>query len=179
MQQMTINRKSWHYRLNVWFFGKWHVESLSNGCPYFWGTILAMVLTPLKLLVDGLNRASEKMPKLPEFPQINFPHIDMPQISDETSEKIGVGVIIVILATIGGVTAYEVIIGNWIPVAIVYGILGALTGLIIGASKLVEYIDERRRRSPPKPKVQRGPNPVVQMIKAKKNKYCPKLVLTD
>lgn len=49
---IVLSRKSWHYGFNTWCWGE--KPTTKSLCPYFWATLLGVVLSPLILLFKGL-----------------------------------------------------------------------------------------------------------------------------
>ena len=172
MQQMIVDHKSWHYRYNCYIYGDGTMNRVNNGCEYFWRTVLACILSGFV----GLIKLAEIIHCiLPDFPEVH-----MPEISDDTINRIHSLIISSILLAIIIATIIPCMYGYGWGVLKVYAIVSLGVCGIVGICFLViiikEYIDSRPKKE--KPIKEKNPNMVWQMVKAKKNKYCPKLVIT-
>lgn len=49
MDTYRFNKNAWHFKFMKWCWGMEH-EDITNMCPYFWSTILTMVIFPVLLL---------------------------------------------------------------------------------------------------------------------------------
>lgn len=54
--QVTLSKKSWHYRLQKRVWGR-HTPYLNSLCPYFWFTMLTLVVTPFWFILSILDKA--------------------------------------------------------------------------------------------------------------------------
>lgn len=170
MQQMTVDRNSWHYKYNAYVYGSRRMERLSNGCPYFWRTVLACVFSPLIGAIYLTERIASVIPRV---------NIEMPKLSQETIEKIGKIILLGLFATAMILTGYGIGIGQWLYVLVFYISIGVVVGVIIGVVVLAIHIAEWHDNRPKKEPKEKQPNMVIQSLKAKKNRYCPKLVYTN
>ena len=167
---MKLSKNSWHARLNTYIFGEYYTRSVDCLCPYFWGTILAILCLPLWLIGHGIGYIIEN------FPETGW-HAPKLNMSYDTKQKIGniVGygflVFIAVIAIIGltmAIIEYGIIhVVFWIGIGI-----GFICGFIVFASAMFwikEKYDDWRSDHPKEHK----PNLLVEFIKAKKNKHCP------
>lgn len=167
---MIVNRKSWHYRYNAWLYGESKMDRIGNGCEYFWRTVLVCALSPLIGIMALGIVVHNIMPSLPK--------VNMPTISDDTKDRIAsllgsFSLVGILFATILGCE-----INPW-AVAKVYAIIAGVIGLgflcILIAIRIQNWYEKRPRKAPK----EKAPNMAWQMVKAKKAKYCPKLVITN
>lgn len=170
---MIVNRKSWHFKYNAYLYGRYQTERINNGCEYFWKTVLACILSPLMGAIELASLIHERMPA--------FPEINMPTISRETEKRIGNLIISFGLVAIVAAITIPSIYGYGWYVLIALGFFGAVIGVIFGTIFAIitvqDYFENHPRKE--KPKKEKKPNMTWQMVKAKKAKYCPTLVIND
>ena len=173
---MRLSNNSWHAKLNTFVYGYRYLDSVDCLCPYFWGTLLAILCVPVWLIGHGIARLLDVI----DESGISLPRLN---ISYDTQRKIGLGV------------AYGLLFGA--VVGITFGILNAITeyglinvliliGLIalavvglIGLALLLINLAERYndwRYDHPREK---KPNLLMEFVKAKKNKHCPLVEWTE
>jgi predicted PurR-regulated permease PerM len=58
MQQVTLNKNSWHYKYYSTVVGDYAPKSL---CPYFWTMVILIILSPLFLIVIGSIKFMDKL----------------------------------------------------------------------------------------------------------------------
>ena len=159
---LKLKRNSWHGKLNQFTWGKGYLEDVDCLCPYFWGTVAAIVGFPITLLAKGLIYTIEHIPST---------EWTTPSISEESKDKVlkFTGFSMLWLAVFGisyGIThsiVYWGLLHTLVWIGIFVGIGAGILGLTIAISKLIDIINKREKR----------PNLLVEMFKAKKNKHCP------
>lgn len=179
---MKLNANSLNAKLYCWFYGVGSYELPNNLCPYFWKLVLAWILVlPYGLLCTPFILTHELFSE-------SYRNGD-----SEFGERIGISVIMYIM--LYGLFALGVAVGALfttyakggffymvLPGGIILWI--ALTGIGIyqGVKALVQKLrkpkkvyDENGYRIYPEKK----PNLVVEFVKAKYNKYCPKITWTN
>ena len=58
MQQVTLNKNSWHYKYYSTVVGDYAPKSL---CPYFWTMVILTILSPLFIIVIGAIKFMDKL----------------------------------------------------------------------------------------------------------------------
>lgn len=168
---MKLNRNSWHAKLNIFVYGWSYLDSVDCLCPYFWGTLLAIFLSPWWALGKGLARTIDAIP------ETNY---QLPSMSDETKDKVGLGIAYsVFTLAIMGITfsiLHNIAVHGLIHVLWVIGVIALVTGVVVGfiigcAFAKWKYDDWRSEH--PKEEKEKRENLLMEFIKAKKNKHCP------
>lgn len=154
---MILSKKSWHY----WFYSKFYWRTPTNLCPYFWKTVLSIVLLlPLFIFCIPLRTGS---------------HIfDCKDGKKGTIwEVFGAAVATNIAAFLFvGMVAFWWVVqkSTWWSVGFVgYGVTGTI---------LLFFVVDKIQRSI-KWKKSGRPNILKEFIKAKKQKYCPVIEWED
>ena len=169
----TFSKNSWHARLNRYIYGWSYVENVDCLCPYFWGTILAILALPLWLLCKGVGCVID-------YIEDKGWRIPRPNISRNTKNKInniiGYG-FLGLLCTIFVVGIGFAIInyGIWEVLkwaGILLGVIGACFGVALFGICIYQRYQDWRDEHPRS----RRPNIVIQYIKAKKDKHCPRVI---
>lgn len=159
---MKISKNSWHYRL--WRYSGLYPSTLSL-CPYFWITVLLSIST--FIWVPHVLLAKSK------------------RLEDHFFTRLSLHILITLGYLSMALGAYN---DPYIALA-VYGSLGTMAFVSIGCFMLSEYIKnwktERREkriaelRARDWKEKEKPPNLLLETIKAKKEKYCPKLEFVD
>lgn len=167
---MKLSKNSWHARVNKFIFGEDYLESVDCLCPYFWGTILAIVAVPLWLIGHGISRIIDAVENTGfTFPQLHV-NITVKRIIARTIGYTSLFSFVGIIAYMIGLAIIKygiVLVLIWLGLAV--GIFAGFCGLVYGISLLKEKYDEWRLGHPKEKK----PNLLIEMFKAKKNKHCP------
>ncbi len=159
---MKLKRNSWHGKLNSFTWGKGYLEDVDCLCPYFWGTVAAILGFPLTLLAKGIIYLIE------HIPSTNW---SAPTISENTRHKIAVvtaysglalGVYILTYIIVSSIVTFG-LLQTLIWIGIVTGIVALVVVFSVGVVKIIESLERREKR----------PNLLIEMFKAKKNKHCP------
>ena len=178
---MKLNKNSLNAKLYCWFYGVGSYELPSNLCPYFWKLVLAWILVlPYGLLCTPFILTHELFDKTYKNGQNTF------------GERVGISVIMYIMlfalfalgVGVGALfTTYakgsiflNVLPGSillWIALVGI-GIYQGIKALIVKLSETKKVYDEHGYRVYPEKK----PNLAVEFVKAKYNKYCPKITWT-
>ncbi len=160
---MKASNESIHKRFNEWAWGSSLYAIDGNLCAYFWGTLLAIVFSPLILLGKTIGYIIDHVDI---DVNINYPTI--PSISYDTKDKINSAIGHTVLA---GSTIGYLLLCIYIGFDVLFwtGACGACILLVITAG----YIRDRYREN--HPKKDKTPNLAWEWIKAKKNKNCPLL----
>ncbi|KKK93253.1 hypothetical protein LCGC14_2694770 [marine sediment metagenome] len=156
---MKTNYNSIHRKFNNWAWGSSIHEMDGNLCSYFWGTILAIVMSPFIALGKIVGFI------------IDHIHIDIeiPTISYDTTRKIYSAIGHTCLA--GSLIGYILlVIYLGFPVlfftGVVIGTIGGCILMIFGMGAIVD----KYREAHPKKRKEKGPNMFLEWTKAKKNK---------
>lgn len=166
-----FSKKSWHAKLNKMIIGESYLNNVDCLCPYFWGTLACIGIFPLFLMYKGIEKGLQALPKT---------NIKMPNISRCTKDKLQMivaysALILAVTSVSALVTSKIIELGVWevlLWTGLIAGIIVILGGCIVGAVKLAEHIERWYNN---KPKKEKKPNLLLEMIKAKKNKHCPLL----
>ena len=178
---MELNKNSLNAKLYCWFYGVRSYELPSNLCPYFWKLVLAWILVlPYGLFCTPFILTHELSDKTYKNGESQF------------GERIGISVIMYIIlfalfalgVTVGALFTTYAKGGFFIqmlPVGIILWNLLVGIGIYHGVKALVQKLrepkklyDENGYRIYPEKK----PNLTVEFVKAKYNKYCPKITWT-
>lgn len=176
---MKIGKNAWHAKLNDYVYGNNYSYYSTNLCPYFWGTILAIISLPLVICGKGMNSAIDNTDV--HMPSVDLPSVDLPSISDETLTNIGKGLLIVVLGVASVILYYIGEAVSWynffLGLGIILGVVGAIVGIILSSIWLQDkYRDWRREHPKPyKPYVEPTPNMLLEYLKAWKHNHCPML----
>lgn len=188
MEKMHINEKSWHYKFNQWTYGEYYRPS--HGCPYFWKTLLAILISPMVLFFKGLT--------IIPFGRVHV-NIETPDwdVSYSTQMKIfkGFKIFLIVLAVSLMMLGYQHDSEGAILMLVVLGLVLASIGACIGLGyvlwkllpKLYEITWEKYRETheprewnidykiklPKRKQKEYRPNPVISMIKGWYDKNCP------
>ena len=174
---MELNRNSISARVYRNFYDTSHMpESL---CPYFWKLVAAWPITILFLpllipfwIVDKFNENSDRMP----FPAQAFIGLLM-YVAAFSVFCVGVTISSIWITHYQGTHWYDWYLTGWV------GIFVALVGSIVF---LISKLKERRRQKRMESRYDENgnyihsyeeekPNVLIEFIKAKYNKYCPKI----
>ena len=178
---MILKTNSLNAKLYCWFYGKPTYELPNNLCPYFWKLVLAWtLLIPYSLFCTLYILTHEIFDDKYE----NGDH--------KTGERMSVsllmnGILFILFLMINVVVWFFV---DYDPKSIFTDLLGPgamlwtvaiCFGVYYGIKALVEYIkesriprDENGYRIYPEYK-EKKPNLIVEFVKAKYGKYCPKI----
>lgn len=132
---ITLSKNSWHYKYYTWVYGE-RPEHKSI-CPYFWGILFTVLITPLTLFVKGIgflieligdSRAGDAMGDFFERPAVA-----------KTANVIGtilMGLFILFMALIIGSGLYHLFTTHTIGdaftiIGIIVGVLAAFFGIIV------------------------------------------------
>ena len=161
---MILNHNSISAKLYRWFYGT-HIMP-NNLCPYFWKLVIAYTFA-LPVLILSL-------------PQII---VSKGKDWDTLANRIIVGIIayVLLLGAISMLSVFGLFFvlpekNSWYATMLAIGISLWTISVVVGVpyliNKLLEKWKERRyNRYPEEPKV----NIIVEMVKAKYHKYCPKI----
>jgi len=147
---LKLSRNSWHVGLNDYIYGEGYSEDNNNLCPYFWGTILAVIGCIPVAIVRGIGGVMSDGLKvfLLRYGVAMF--------------WIGLGI------ALGSVW--------WV----VFGILYFLFNIVLYKTEIfdnfVKWLSGKKKPKPPKPHRERKPHMTVEMFKGWKNKHCPMVV---
>lgn len=150
---MKLNKNSWYVGLNDYVYGSGYSENNHNLCPFFWGTILAIIIcipTAITRFIDDI-------------------------IPDDTKGMILI-VTLIVVAIIG--VGYGLIM-DWQATLLVIGAVVAyaafILGMVFGIGHIFEWYSGRHTPKPKKQKPRKEPRPhmTIEMFKGWKNKHCP------
>lgn len=192
---MKLSRGSWHVKLNDWTWGQNYSTNTHNLCPYFWGTITAVLLSPLMALIKGLSFVFDAYNNHPETPTKQFVNTHMFAIF-MSSIFFFVGLPLLFFAPAGIAQVLMV----YIPITLIVGSIIVkcimdqqyelpeinLPSINLPKINLPKINLPERKPSPykyvePKPKKvkpykepkEKRPNMTIEMAKAWKKKHCP------
>lgn len=163
---MKLKRDSWHAKLNAFVYGSGYLESVDCLCPYFWGTLLAILISPLVLIGKGIAVC------IGAIPHVNVPSMDL-KTKNKVSNIIGYGCLAFITTLVTALIVSALIefglmyVLYWIGV--IAGVTGAVTGVVFFGIWIKYKYDDWRDDHPKEDK----PNILMEFVKAKKNKHCP------
>lgn len=156
-----FSRDSWHHRLNIWVYGLREDFDHISLCPYFWMTVLAVILSPFRGIYNGIIKATTR---------------------DGRVKWSRIGYVVFVISWLSFLT-YQSLEQNGLRttlywIGIIGGIIAIIVGGIVGGFYLLSYIDYNTEYKPrpiiehkePKPK---QPSLFFSMLKAKIEKICP------
>lgn len=155
---MILLEKSWHSRLYRLIYGRYN-SLPSNLCPYFWKVMVGAILFIPFTIICSPILLFEKIIK-DDDPMIKDGYLDGPIL-----------LVSIMVDFILAVLICMVLI--WLirkPLIDVLGVLGYVTLLSIGIVQSLGIIKNRK-----KVEKEKTPNIFVEFIKAKYNRYCPKI----
>lgn len=158
---MILLEKSWHSKLYKLTYGKYSYLP-TNLCPYFWKIILASILfipfTAICLPVILFEKIIKN-----DAPLIDDGYLDSPIIFVSFGVDIGL-LLVTCMIAIWFVQSDALIAGAGVGYFII---------LAIGVVKLIELLKRNKKNSTLQ--IEETPNIFVEFIKAKYNRYCPKI----
>ncbi len=176
---MKISKNAWHAKLYGYIYGFYYVKHATNLCPYFWGTILAVIVLPFVFSAKQLARINPPSVDVPhvdfDIPRIEF---EVPEISRKTQITIGKIALISVISLVSlGLYQLGDMVGwdNFLyGTLVVVGVITTIVGIIYSLIKVHDRWCNWRHDHPKKYKEPK-PNMLWVMIKAKKNEHCPML----
>ncbi len=174
---MTINYNSFSSKLYRWFYGTNKMPN--NLCPYFWKLIIAFVLAiPIFVLTLPFEIAQLFAKKtLEDFDKTPI-HI---RLFISVLTVLFLICVAAVLAPISLFFGYVPEKGTLIQDLFILGTFIWILVLFFGSIKLFDYLKDRyssnsgnRKRNKVK-----GDNILIEFVKAKYNKYCPKIEWVD
>lgn len=161
---MKLSKSSWHYLL----FSKTYERQVpENLCPYFWLLLLAIFCFPFNFIWNLPCTIIHWISKL--WDKDGF--IDRQDTYFNEGFKLSLVINILLICVVS-------MVGVWFNyhnrVFFIFGILGYMVLVVVGAYFISEW---RKKRSVNKnnPYKEPRPNILVEFIKAKYNRYCPKI----
>lgn len=141
---LRFSKRSWHYRLQTWFYNSEPPARMSL-CPYFWATVLAVVLTSAKCIYLGLLKVSQRAWET--FGVLCFVSV-LSFIFYDAVSHFGIVAVAVVLGLVG------LIIGAVIGVIVLIIMIGPAVkrGVISLISGAEERAEEWKDRHPSRPK---------------------------
>lgn len=156
---MKLSKKSWHYRLNMWY--TWSVPK--NLCSYFWRTVWYLLILPITLILF-------------------IPRGILWLFSKKRSWDGFIEEYLLVLTTntaLGLLFCMIIMFWHWAPserdpwgVIFTLGCVGWVILTLAGIVWVVEILQERSRS---KGREEKKPSLLREYLRAKKNKYCPKI----
>lgn len=162
---MKLSTKSWHSWLFRYTYGKDNLPD--NLCPYFWKLVLAMILFPVLFIFC-----------LPAF-------ILCRSTGDNDLFEEGVFSPALAFSFVINLALVLIIgmIGMWFDFnnefLVAAGGCGWLIAICAGIDQLVRYIKSKRVKTYGTMYREEKPSILIEFIKAKYNKYCPKITWKD
>ena len=157
---MELNRNNKSAKLYRWFYET--TEMPDNLCQYFWELVLAIIISPIKITLELPTFIVEKITR-----------------EESGGKKFAIGIIYWFILICGLCVLFSATrffydykegslpdIISVVGLAIIAGVIGGF--IIVFIVCLVEDYILRRKDKKKK-------NLIVEFIKAKKNKYCPKI----
>ena len=154
---MEIKRSSWHYNLNTFFCSR--VEKYNTLCSYFWRTFASvMVAVTIIILLIAISTIYGII--LTDFYIDSHPNI---MLAEQTLFvrriwQFPIGVIGIIITFFSIKYTGILITGLWTK--------------ITGTIKFISLMMKKLSKTPIKT-ISKEPSLIIEMIKAKKKKYCP------
>jgi hypothetical protein len=175
---MELNKNSFSAKLYRWFYG---TETMpKNLCPYFWKLVIAYPMAVPLLIVT-----------LPH----EIIYFKSRSNDENIGERIFVSFVIVLLflAAFGILSAPSILFGynppkdQFMHYVVLTGamlwVVGIVAGVVTGVKYLIRKIKEPKRMYDEEGNYvisyKKKPNIVAEFIKAKYNKYCPKIDWQD
>lgn len=153
---MKLSSTSWHVKLNDFIYGRGYSLDNTNGCPYFWGTILAVLICIPVGIFKGIRSI----------------------IPENSRGKVGVGIVLALIIVGLSVSLYNDWQKTLFIIAFMVGYVTFMVCFALGIGKLINKIRNRSTPKPPKPKKEPRPHMTITMFKAWKNKHCPRIEWT-
>jgi len=159
---MKLNQKSLSAKLYRWFY---KTDTMpTNLCPYFWKLVTAVILSPLFAIYT-----------LP-YEIINYKHSRRDTYADILGESLGywffIAAIICMISTLS-LFYYTPDEDSLLMVMIVFGFCVwtalIIVGIIWSIFNTKEYVKSKKSDD------EKTDNIIVEMVKAKYHKYCPKI----
>lgn len=159
--KLILSKNSIHAKYYRWFYYAWSMPD--NLCTYFWLLILAFIFIPATIFC---------------LPVIIMSIIKGENVDDDWFERLWYSLLgwvafIFLLAYIKSWFDYTAKTGMWTGIAIGGGLI------IVGFIWLINYLQERKyermKYEEPKEKTTTFRSMTWQWVKAKKNRYCPKI----
>jgi len=178
---MKLNANSLNAKLYCWFYGERRHRLPNNLCPYFWKLVLAWILVVPYALFTIPVVLSELFSK-------SYENGDM-----KTLSRVGISLVIYVglfillcmgtaVATLFTTFAKGTFFGEIWFGGVLFWVIGICVGVYHGIKALGEYIIESsipRDEHGYRIYTEKKPNLVVEFVKAKYNKYCPKIDWTN
>jgi hypothetical protein len=168
---MKLNYNSFSSKLYRWIYYSDTNEMPNNLCPYFWRLVVAYIIA-LPVLVLTLPYELIRLFKK-DKEEMDMPLL--PRIISTVVFAIALFVIAALLAPISLFFGYSPIESSGFNSMINGGIflwfIGGIVGLVYGITYLVDKYKNRSKVI----KEAKSENIVVEFVKAKYNKYCPKI----
>lgn len=168
---MKLNYNSFSSKLYRWIYYSDTNEMPNNLCPYFWKLVVAYIIA-LPVLVFTLPYELVRL-----FIK-NKEEMDMPLLPRIISTVIFVLALILIASVLAPISlffGYTPIEGSKLESIIHFGVflwvIWGIVGLVYGIRYLVDKYKNRSKVI----KEAKSENIVVEFVKAKYNKYCPKI----
>ena len=149
---MKLKSTSWHKHLNDFVYGDGYSLSQKSGCPYFWGTILSILIVIPTIVYRGMHDA-------------------LNQGIRTFLVRYGLSIGLIALGLV-----YIALGINWFQLYFGIGLLAF--NLMLHNTNVMErlfgnYIIKRYEKRAKKPFKEKRPHMVVEMFKSWKNKRCP------
>ena len=156
---MIISKNSWHYRLLKFSYGNWGIPK--NLCPYFWKLVVTIFAT---IIFSVFNIWGHKIIKDKSIDEgfISFTNFVVGSLC---------WVVCLILFVMGAV--FFTTDQKLKETGYCLWIITIFVGVSLGSMTLYDYIKSKRTH-----KI-KPPSLVKEFLKAKKNKYCPKIDFKD
>jgi hypothetical protein len=151
---VVLSKKSWHTWLYRQFFSEYSLRKTNNLCPYFWKIVLCVIILPVSFVLA--------------LPALIF--MLVADIKDKSSLGESVGKGFAMWAALGLVINMIAIFFTANKAVQLFGLIGWTFGGVLVLGLIITLISES---------LENRTTLVGEFMKAKKNKYCPKIEWKD
>lgn len=167
---IPLRKKSWHSTVYKLTYG-YKADFPTNLCPYFWQLLFALVLSLTVGLLLLPFYLGDRLFKGKDYKEGYF-------------RNANIGKAIVIYLFVGELFTMIAIffIGfNFDNPIVGFGVMGWIVALIAGIIIFKKWLDDNKKpvQYHYKPPKEKKPSILVEFIKAKYNRYCPKITWRD
>jgi hypothetical protein len=140
MLEVSLNADAWHRRLQMWVFDDPSVPKIPNLCPYFWLTVLSLVIVvPIGVWRGTISVIAYPISLFVKDQDEVRKQIEYMKIASKTEHVVKI-ILLVMLALVGGIFPLVMISIEQPMILMVVLTLGiCLMALIAGIAALAEH----------------------------------------